>query len=462
MTRTYALNIFNRACLLLLLFATVSTCKKDDAPRTDDEVIDRTGTRTLPLFTISTNAEIVDEPKVDGRLILSDSVGILYEGNIAIEKRGASSQAFFEKQQYGFETRDADNADLDVSLLSYPEEEDWILNGPYSDKSLVRNHLIYNLARDMGHYASRTELVELNLNGSFDGLYVFMEKLKRDKARIDISKLNPEDIEGEELTGGYIIKIDKAEGSDSGGYSLQNSFVSNVPPVGSNQNQSIRFLFDYPDASDIVPEQRTYIQDYIANFENSLASTFFTDPVSGYANYIDVDSFIDFFILNELSNNVDGYRLSTFLHKDKGEKLKAGPIWDFNLAFGNADYCSGGAVNVWAYKFNERCPDDFWQVPFWWDRLLQDPAYVAKLKERWNNLRGGVLSNNAIQGKIDSYVAMMQETKAIENNFKRWDVLGIYVWPNNFVGNNYIEEVNYLRSWIEDRLSWLDGSIEGL
>ncbi|MBT8393211.1 MAG: CotH kinase family protein, partial [Bacteroidia bacterium] len=182
----------------------------------------------------------------------------------------------------------------------------------------------------------------------------------------------------------------------------------------------------------------------------------------GYAAYIEPQSFIDFFLLNELANNVDGYRLSTWLVKDKNEKLQMGPIWDFNLAFGNADYCEGGTNNVWAYKFNERCPGDFWQIPFWWDRLLEDPAFVAQLQSRWQELRSTTFSDTAIDQKIDSYVETLTLSGAIDENFQRWNVIGEYVWPNNFVGDSYDAELDYLKDWLFDRLSWLDSAIMNL
>jgi hypothetical protein len=119
-------------------------------------------------------------------------------------------------------------------------------------------------------------------------------------------------------------------------------------------------------------------------------------------------------------------------------------------------------TNVWAYKFNERCASDFWLIPFWWDRLIQDPAFVAQLKERWAALRGGAFSESAIMAKIDAYSNTLGKAGAISENFEIWDILGIYLWPNNFVGNTYNEEKEYLKGWILDRLSWLDGAINTL
>ena len=224
----------------------------------------------------------------------------------------------------------------------------------------------------MGRYTTKTEFVELTINYEYKGLYIFMEKLKRDKNRIDISKLENTDIDEELISGGYIIKIDKSDMED-GSYTDYNSFQSHFDVFG-NENGDIRinFNYEYPKPGEIHANQKNYIKNYFYEFESSLASNNFKDPINGFRKYIDEDSFIDFFILNELSNNVDGYRLSTYLQKDRNEKLVIGPIWDFNLSFGNADYCGGERYDVWCFKFNERCLGDYWNVPFWWNKLLED------------------------------------------------------------------------------------------
>lgn len=417
----------------------------------------------LPLLQINTNGtQIVDEPKIDVEMMITEAGNVTYDGFAGIEFRGASSQSF-PKKSFGLETRDEAGEDLNAELLGFPEEEDWVLHGPFSDKSLMRNMLIYDLSRDIGQYASRTKFIELEINDFYQGVYIFMEKLKRDDNRIDINKLKDDENTGEDLTGGYILKIDKTAGSNLGeGYNDLNSFESAYAPAQANAGQKINFLYEDPKAEDITTEQKNYISNYVAQFEDALSSDDFQDPTLGYAAYIDVPSFIDFFILNEVSNNVDGYRLSTFMHKEKNEKLKMGPIWDFNLAFGNADYCSGGETNVWAYKFNDRCASDFWLVPFWWERLLQDPAFVTQLKERWSILRGGELANATVQAKIQGYRTTLDTAGAANNNFGIWRIFGSYVWPNRFVGNSYDEEMEYFTSWVDDRLNWLDTAIEGL
>ncbi|MFH6602185.1 CotH kinase family protein [Maribacter algicola] len=460
-----------RYCLVALLVVLVSSnssCINDDgivppAEQEEDNVVQVNPEDRLPQVSINTNgALIVDEPKINAQMTINTPNGVDFEGKIGIEIRGKSSQ-MFPKKSFGFETRDADDEDLDLSLLGLPEESDWIFYAPYSDKSLIRNKLIYDLSNEIGRYASRSQFVEVTINDFYQGVYVFMEKLKRDSERIDVNKLNEDEISGEDLTGGYILKIDKADGPSFGtDYTDFNSFPSSYTPNNSNAGQSVRFLYEHPKEEDITVEQKAYISGYMQQFEDALASDDFADPLVGYAAFIDADSFIDFFLLNELANNVDGYRLSTFLQKDKNGKLQMGPIWDFNLAFGNADYCSGGETNVWAYKFNERCPGDFWQIPFWWDRLLQDPAFVNQLKERWNTLRSGPFSQTSIHAKIDADIAMLTKAGAIGNNFNTWRILGTYIWPNNFVGSSHDEEVDYLKGWINDRLTWLDGTIEAL
>ena len=411
---------------------------------------------------VGPEGEIVDEPKVPAALTIRSLDSIFYEGIIGIEIRGESSQ-FFDKKSYGFETWDAQYNDIDVALIGFPEEEDWILYGPFSDKSLIRNKLIYELSNQMGRYATKTEFVELTINYEYKGLYIFMEKLKRDKNRINISKLENGDIDEESISGGYIIKIDKSDMED-GSYSDYNSFQSKFDVFG-NENGDIRinFNYEYPKPGEIHANQKNYIKNYFYEFESSLASENFKDPNDGFRKYIDEDSFIDFFILNELSNNVDGYRLSTYLQKDRNEKLVIGPVWDFNLSFGNADYCGGERYDVWCFKFNERCLGDYWNVPFWWNRLVEDEKFVIKLKERWNQLRTNVLSDNNLMTLIEEqYSFLNNETDIINKNFNTWKIFGIYIWPNSFIGNNYYEEIDFLKNWIKNRTQWLDESINNL
>lgn len=380
-----------------------------------------------------------------------------YSGKIGIEIRGSSSQ-MFPKKQYGFELQDGSGEGISAPLLGLPPEEDWVLFAPYNDKSLMRDALAYKLGRDLGRYAPRTRFCEVVINNQYQGIYVLIEKIKRDNNRVDISKLDPTENAGDDLTGGYIIKIDKQTGSNNDGWN------SEFPPPNRNGTQTVYFLFDYPKADEISAQQKAYIRKYMSDMEATLGGTMFTDPVLGYNRYIDAESFIDFFIVNEVSKNVDGYRLSTYLHKDKdsdGGKLKMGPIWDFNLGFGNANYCTQGNPEGWVTDFNSLCNQDYWLIPFWWSRLYQDKAYRNQLATRWTALRTDKYSTAKIHSYIDSVYSVLNAESAYRN-FQKWPVLGQYVWPNYYVGATYVDEVNWLKTWITNRMNWLDANMPSL
>ena len=361
----------------------------------------------------------------------------------------------FPKKQYSVELRDADDIDLEASLLGMPKEEDWVLFAPYNDKSLMRDVLAYKLGNDLSQYAPRTRFCEVMLNGQYQGVYVLIEKIKRDKNRVNINKLDPEEITGDNLTGGYILKIDKSTGDSGEGW--KSGYTPTPHPVG----QQISFQYEVPKHDDIVPEQKQYIQQYMKQFEDALAGENFMDPVNGYAKYIDVNSFVDYFLAQEMTKNVDGYRLSTFLHKERdsdGGKIFMGPIWDFNLGFGNANYCTSGNPEGFVYNFNFVCSDDFWLIPFWWSRLLQDENFRTKVSERWSELRATKWKEAAILNYVDSVTTVLNEGSQ-QRNFTAWSVLNKYVWPNYYIGSSHANEVDWLKDWVSDRLAWLDQNL---
>ena len=440
----------------LTFFLFLLNCEKEstDINNTSEE-LNLDETNLLPQFKIDTsNKTILDEPKIPASMDLYIDGELNKSYNIGIEIRGSSSQ-FFEKKSYGVETWDANNEDIDTDLGGFPEEEDWILYGPFSDKSLIRNVLIFQLSNAIGMYGSRTDFYEVTINDKFLGTYVLMEKIKRDKNRVNISKNLDDDI-----SGGYIIKIDKPPDE---GYTSANSFSSKFDTRGSYVGASdIKFLYTYPKSSEISNDQKNYIKNYINDFEEALLSSNFQDPELGYQKYIDIDSFVDFLILNEISKNIDAYRISTFMHKDKNQKLKMGPIWDFNLGFGNVNYCDAEITSGWSYKFNDVCGGDNWKVPFWWNRLFEDPAFVSKLKNRWSDLRTNILSDQNLQDRIDEITNFLIEHNAPRRNFDKWTIIGKYVWPNNYIGNNYGEEISYLKNWLEKRVKWMDEEINSI
>jgi hypothetical protein len=409
----------------------------------------------LPIVVIDTDGqEILDDPRIVVHMGIIDNDSAInniddpfngYDGQISIEIRGSSSQ-MFPKKQYALETQDIDGENLNVSILGMPEENDWILHAPYSDKSLLRNFLAYELARDMGRYASRTRFCELVINGDYKGLYIFMEKIKRDNNRVDISKLNPDETTGDDLTGGYIVKVDKWDGENNDGWWS----ASPLPEYDGTWYQ-----YHYPKPDDIVDEQKDYINNYITDFELLLASEAYNDPDAGYYDQVNLESFIDVSLMSEISKNVDAYRLSAYMYKDKDSedgRLTMGPIWDYNLAFGNADYYDGWDPAGW--QLDVELGGDPFKIPFWWYRIWDDETFRDAFNQRWQELRQTVFSEEYIMNMIDSTIAVIDEAQV--RNFQRWPILDEYVWPNAYVGGSYENEIDYLTDWITDRLEWID------
>lgn len=420
----------------------------------------------LPIIVINTvgGQAIPDTPKIDATMgIIYNGPGVRnymtdpfneYIGDIGIETRGSSSQGF-PKKQYGLETRDPMGNGHDVTIFNMAYDNDWVLFAPYSDKSLMRNVLAYEMGWQTGNYAPRTQLCEVVLNGQYDGVYIFTEKIKRKDGKVGANDLEPQDTYGNELTGDYIIKVDKFT---AGGVQ---AWASSIPPY-TGATQVVRYQMHDPSIDSLVPAQLNYIQNYVTNFENALNGPNFADPVLGYQPYIDINSFVHFFLVNEVSKNVDGYRISSFLNKvrvSEGGKLKAGPLWDFNLAFGNANYCAGGNTSGWELDFYTVCSGDGYQNPFYWKKILQDPVYTHAVNCTYQELRLGKWHTDTLMARIDSLASYLDESS--QRNFQRWPVLGNYVWPNNFIGNTYAEEIDYLKTWITNRLIWLDANMFG-
>jgi hypothetical protein len=416
----------------------------------------------LPIVFIDTHGqEIPDEPKITAdmgivdngpgqRNAVTDSFNV-YNGKIGIEVRGFSSQQF-PKLQYGVETRDTSGNDLAVSLLGMPADADWVLSAGYNDKTLLRNALAYYLANSAGRYASRSRFCEVVLNGDYIGVYVLFEKIKRDKNRVDVTKMKTTDTTGNNLTGGYIISLDRANNVGD------EWWTSPFPPFPGT-DQVINYLYIYPKPEDLVPAQRSYIKDYVTAFETVMNDSGFADTTTGYARYLDRGSAVDFFLINELSRNVDAYRLSSYMYKDrdsKGGKLKIGPVWDFDIAFGNVYYAEGPDTVGWDLitmpQILPTMVED--QIPFWWVRLSEDSTFWHAAGDRWAGLRDTQFTTERVYAFIDSLVVYLDEAQ--QRNFERWPILSEYVWPNAYVGGSYANEIAYLKNWVSKRMVWMD------
>jgi len=415
----------------------------------------------LPLVFIDTKGEtITDTPKIKARMGIvwngsgktnstSDTIND-YNGFIGIEIRGSSTQ-MFPKKSYGVETRDEDGRDTSVSLIGLPPENDWVLYAPYTDKSMIRNALTFTLAAQFTTYVTRNRFVEVFLNNKYEGVYMLMEKIKRDKNRVNIARLDSDDLAGDSLTGGYIIKIDKTSGSSGSGW---------YSAFKNANNSNTYYQYHYPESDKIAEVQKGYIKNYIKEFESAIYSRNF-DPLTGYQAYIEQTSFFDYIIMSEFAKNIDGYRLSTYLFKDKKGKLNAGPLWDFNLGYGNANY--GELAKPWdtyGLQIYADMGNDLWQKPFWWTFLLSDRNFSNNLKCRWEALRAYYLSNDRIFSVADSLVNEIGD--AVNRNYQRWPIIGQWIWPNYYVGNSYADEVSWMKNWLTNRLLYLNSALPGI
>jgi hypothetical protein len=417
---------------------------------------------TLPLMIIDTDGKTIpNEPKITATMqLINNGNGLInhpddppneYDGFIGIEIRGATS-AYYPQKPYALETRDSLGDNLNVPLLGMPSENDWVLLSHYNEKSFMRNPLSYHLFEEMGHYSIRSRLVDVIINGKYEGIYLFAEKVKRDKNRINIKKLTASDTAGIDLTGGYIFKTDYASSYDS--------WLSDYSPI-DHPDYDTRFVYYYPKWDNITDEQKTYIKETVDAFQDAIRQDDFAQTYSGF---IDVPSFIDYFMVSEVSRNVDGYKKSRYYHKNRDDidgLIHAGPVWDFDWAWKNINGCKDLKNKVgagWSYKVND-CRVTY--APGWYVRLMEDHEFEKKTYCRYKELRKTTLSLDSIYSFMDSvYNVVIGPQK---NHYLRWNILGKNTGAPELdpPSKTYDEEVQKLKDWIATRIAWLDANMMG-
>lgn len=424
-------------------------------------------TSNLPLLVIQPVATIPQDNRVvahvtalepfRGRTALMGTPA--HAGLGAIEIRGQSSVGF-PKKQYNLELTDAAGVDQEVPLLGLPPESDWVLNGPYSDKSLLNNFLAFELHEQMGHYAVRRRFVEVFIDetrgqlsqpGDYRGIYVLLEKIKIDGNRVAVARMGPNVTTEPEITGGYIFKKDKDSPGDL-----------NFTTRGGAGFSAQTLKYHDPKPREINAAQRAWLRNYLIAFEDALyASDWLTRTgARHYSAFIDVASFVDNHWIVEFTKQIDGYRLSNFFHKDRGGKVKMDPIWDWNLSLGNADYLEGWNPAGWYWALigeNEH---------IWLRRLITgttspstrsgDPDFNQALVDRWSELRETVFNPTNVLARIDEIAAYLDEAK--EREFARWPRLNTYVWPNPaiYIQPTYAQIIANKKQWVRDRFAWID------
>jgi len=368
--------------------------------------------------------------------------------------RGSSSRGN-PKKSLRLETQDDHGRDQAVSMLGLPAGSDWILFASYSDRTLARDVLAYETWRSMGYYAPRWQFVEVfiihdpgaagSLNdpesllqapprmADYMGLYVLLEKIKRDRHRIDIAKLHYGDTEEPYVSGGYIFKRDRLNSGENGFRSLLN----------------IPFAFEEPKEEDIHPLQAQWLSNYVSRFEMALMGDQFTDPHLGYRPYIDPQSFIDYHWMVEVFRNLDGYLLSLFLHKDRNAPLRMGPIWDWDMTLGNTVAQQANRIEGWSW---ESVAAPMYQ---WYQRLFEDPDFLQAYIDRYSQLRSGPLATTNLLQAFTHIIEPLAEARS--RNEKRWGL-------NRKLRNGRFIEVDYgaraiqaVTNWLDRRLAWIDG-----
>ncbi|MCR4680736.1 MAG: CotH kinase family protein [Bacteroidales bacterium] len=410
----------------------------------------------LPIIIITTGINpstgshysIPDEPKIVAKMKIlyvndtvmnylsnqNDSAFLNYNGLVGIELRGSTSQGH-SKKPYGFETRMADSiTNNNVSLLGLPAENDWVLNPMNDEPSFIRDALSYHLAEKMGQYAPRTRYCEVIVNDDYRGLYFLTEKIKIDDKRVDLVKMDSSSNVFPDVTGGYIIKADKTTGGDVPAWT--------TPAYDYWEN--VYYIFHDPKPEEITPEQSAYIHNYFDTIQ-SLISTHNQSVTSGFPAYLDVPTFVDYMILGELSSNVDIYQKSTFFHKDRNGKLRAGPVWDFNLSYGNdLQSMDRSHYDIWQFSNGDNTGSVFWH------QLFEDDMFRCALANRWKKLTapGAPLSYSQIISVIDSLTDRVDQAR--QRDCSRW-----------FRFYNYNTHINNMKTWIQNRISWLSDNWGG-
>ena len=405
----------------------------------------------LPIVVINTDGGVTipDEPKVlatmkiiwhqDGsRNYLTDVNNpefLNYDGRIGIEIRGSSSQNL-PKKPYGLETLQADDVtNNNVSILGMPKENDWVLNSLAFDQTGMRDVLSYELSEKMGQYAPRRVYCEVVINNDYKGLYVFMEKIKADDNRVNIEKMDETCNSYPEVTGGYITKADKTTGNDQVAWTMQG--YGN----GWWGGPSTDFIHHYPKPDNITNAQHNYIKSVFFDIADK-AGSHNTSIENGISSIIDIPSFVDFMMIAEFSSNVDVYSFSTFFHKDRKGKFRAGPVWDYNLTFGHDEFGNRSRYDVWQFDNNDNTGPKFWKD------LFDTGMFRCLFAKRWFEVTaaGNPLNYNEVCNRMDELDDLIIEAVGRDN--QRWSKM-----------TQHASEIQAMKTWIQQRINWLNQNI---
>ena len=418
-----------------------------DAPIPDPYLYDEDGEILLdekdsPLKNeemVAASVQYFDQKQANNHLTDTPSVN----ARATVRVRGNSSRTH-DKPGYllKFKTDDLSNG-LKVSLSGMTADSDWVLHGPFLDKSLIRNYICYNLSGEIMEYAPNVRFCELILNGEYMGIYLIIERIGYlNDGRVNIAKSDAD------LTStSYILRVDR--GASSTTHSLQ-TFANFAYLTATPMHHQQQLEIIYPGAA-LTEQQYQFIQKDFSKFEKSLYSFDYSDPKMGYAKYIDADSFVDYFLINEFTLNYDAVNVSTYLYKDIGGRLKI-CVWDFNSAF---DYYTDSFLSQQTFQLSNR---------LWYLYLFKDEAFVDRVIDRYQQLRKSFLNEEYLFDYIDSVVEYLGP--AIDRNFEKWgysfDTEYDLLTPTDRNVRSHEEAITQIKETISARISYMDSNIDRL
>lgn len=384
-----------------------------DDGATKDFTVDVTWFTGLPIISITTeNGEEISSRDdyvkgfvtINGTRLFDNS-----SGDMKIKGRGHSTWYVHPKKPYQLKF------DEGTEVLGMPEDRKWIFLAEHSDKTLMRN----SLAFEMGYISNldwtpEHQYSEVFINGEYNGTYNITQKVEASENRVNLG------------ANGFLCEIDTPDHLEEGDiYFNSTQFTVQIkePEI------------------DFESQEYNYIKNHIIEFENVLYSSNFKDPQNGYRKYIDVETFVDWYLINEIAKNVDSKDYSSmYFYHVPGLKIKMGPLWDFDLGFGNVDFA------------DSQYPEGFWVKDHkWFSRLFEDPYFVNQVKIRFNYFKS---NQDYLIQLIDEKTEYLKYAQ--KENDQKWDVFGNYIWPNPVVYETHEEEVNYLKNWFVSRMNWLD------
>jgi len=368
----------------------------------------------------------------DKKLIIKSSAEMNYRGN---------SSRYFEKKSYSIDLVLNDGSENKQELIGMSAHDSWILNGPFLDRTLMRNYLALNISGEIMEYAPNVRYCELFVDNEYQGLYLLMERISRGKERINIEK--PEN--NSSITD-YIVRLDRESKTD---------ILINDYSYYTYKLDASAFDVSYPSLIETTERRKRYIEDDLSKMEKSLYSYDSLDNKKGYSQYLDIDAFAEFFIINEFFGNNDAGIYSTYYYKTNKGKLKP-VVWDFNNAFNNHfdfDTTQAGFTLI--------------NQPIF-DALIKDEKFIDTVVSKYRKLRKSSLNESYLLNQIDETELWLGES--INRNYTKWgyvfDLLNYksstYLTPIDRNATSYDDSIDKLKNYIIGRGDWMDKHIEVL